>query len=102
MTLEGSERSNTGGIQEKMGPPSVRSAWILIPALSWGLDLMALEAPFQFHDSRILQISIHELGSKPAKAPVASIFIRTLKKIPKAHWGSGSSKTANEHNLIRS
>ena len=42
MTTEGGERSNTGDIQEKIGQPSVRSALAWIPALSRGLDSMAL------------------------------------------------------------
>ena len=34
ITSGGSERSNTGGIQEKIGQPSVRSALTWIPSLS--------------------------------------------------------------------
>ena len=35
----------TGGIQEKIGQPSIRSTLICIPALSRGLDSMALKVP---------------------------------------------------------
>ena len=49
MTFEGGEPSNAGGIQEKLRQPPVVSALTWIPALSRGLDLMALEAPFQLH-----------------------------------------------------
>ena len=45
MTSGGGKRSNAGGIQDKMGQPPVRSALICIPALSRGLDWMALWAP---------------------------------------------------------
>ena len=38
----GGERSNAGGIQEKIGQPSVRSDLIWIPASRKGLELMAL------------------------------------------------------------
>ena len=40
-----SEHYKAGGIQEKIGQTSVRSALIWIPAFSKGLDLMALWAP---------------------------------------------------------
>ena len=45
MTSGGYERSIAGGCREKIGPPSVRFAWIGIPALSRGLGSMASEAP---------------------------------------------------------
>ena len=45
MTSRDGERSNAGGIQEKIGQPSVRSALIWIPTLSKGLDLIGLFEP---------------------------------------------------------
>ena len=42
VTSGGGEHSNTGGIQEKIGQPSVKFALTWIPALSRGLDSMAL------------------------------------------------------------
>ena len=45
VTSGGGERSNTGGIQEKIGQPLVIYALTWIPALSRGLDSMALQAP---------------------------------------------------------
>ena len=55
MSLGSGDRFNTGGIQEKMGQSSVGSALIWIPALSGGLDSMALEAPpNSFSDSLLL------------------------------------------------
>ena len=38
--------SHTGGIQEKIGQPSGRSALIWMPALSKGMDWMVFKAPF--------------------------------------------------------
>ena len=43
--LGGGECSDTAAIQEKIGQTSVRSALTWIPALSRGLDSMALQAP---------------------------------------------------------
>ena len=45
ITLRDDERSNTGGNQEKFWQPSGRYPSICIPALSRGLDLIALQAP---------------------------------------------------------
>ena len=45
MTLGGGKNSNTGGIQEKFRQPHGRYPLIYIPALSRGLDSMALQAP---------------------------------------------------------
>ena len=42
ITLGGGERSNAGGLQEKIGQPSVKPAFTWILALNRGLDLMAL------------------------------------------------------------
>ena len=54
VTSEGGEGSNSGGLQENIGQPSVRSPLVWIPALSRELESMALEAPFRVHESRIL------------------------------------------------
>ena len=56
ITSIGDEHSNTGSLQEKIGPPSVISTLIWIPALSKRLDWMHLQAPsvsiiLQFYDS---------------------------------------------------
>ena len=42
ITLGDVERSNPGGIQEKIGQPSIRSALIWILALTGTMELMAL------------------------------------------------------------
>ena len=48
ITSRGGECSNTGGIQEKLRQPSGRYPLIYIPALSRGLDLMALYTSSNF------------------------------------------------------
>ena len=44
--LGAGERSNTGGLREKLRQPPGRYPSICIPALRRGLDWMALEVPF--------------------------------------------------------
>ena len=45
ITLGDDESPNAGGIQEKIGQPSVRLALIWIPALNRGLDLRTSWVP---------------------------------------------------------
>ena len=59
MILGDDERSNTGGIQEKIGQPSAR-ALIWFPALSSGVELMVLVAP---SNSIILRFCISMITS---------------------------------------
>ena len=42
ITLGGGEHTNAGAMQEKIGQLYLRSAFIRIPAMNMGLDLLAL------------------------------------------------------------